>query len=52
VPQVLLRDFGMDLTAFWWVFALATVAFVAWLGYESIKYSLGWTSSSWPSRSW
>ena len=40
VPQVLLRDFGIDLTAYWWVFALAIIAFVAWLGYESIKYSL------------
>ena len=40
VPQVLQRDFGIDLTAYWWVFALAIIAFVAWLGYESIKYSL------------
>ncbi len=40
VPQVLLRDFGIDLTAYWWVFALAIIAFVGWLGYESIKYSL------------
>jgi amino acid transporter len=40
VPQVLLRDFGIDLTAYWWVFGLAIIAFVAWLGYESIKYSL------------
>jgi amino acid transporter len=40
VPQVLKRDFGLDLTAYWWVFALAIIAFVAWLGYESIKYSL------------
>lgn len=40
VPQVLKRDFGIDLTAFWWVFALGIIVFVAWLGYESIKYSL------------
>jgi amino acid transporter len=40
VPQVLLRDFGIDLTAYWWVFALAIIGFVAWLGYESIRYSL------------
>lgn len=40
VPQVLQRDFGIDLTAYWWVFALAIIGFVAWLGYESIKYSL------------
>lgn len=40
VPQVLQRDFGIDLTAWWWVFALAIIVFVAWLGYESIKYSL------------
>jgi amino acid transporter len=40
VPQVLLRDFGVDLTAYWWVFGLAIIGFVAWLGYESIKYSL------------
>jgi amino acid transporter len=40
VPQVLLRDFGIDLTAYWWAFGLLIIAFVAWLGYESIKYSL------------
>ena len=40
VPQVLKRDFGIDLTAYWWVFALAIIVFVGWLGYESIKYSL------------
>jgi amino acid transporter len=40
VPQVLLRDFGIDLTAYWWVFGLAIIAFVGWLGYESIRYSL------------
>lgn len=40
VPQVLLRDFGIDVTAYWWVFALAIIVFVGWLGYESIKYSL------------
>jgi amino acid transporter len=40
VPQVLKRDFNLDLTAYWWVFALAIIVFVAWLGYESIKYSL------------
>lgn len=40
VPQVLQRDFGIDVTAFWWVFALAIIVFVGWLGYESIKYSL------------
>jgi len=40
VPQVLLRDFNIDVTAYWWVFALAIIAFVGWLGYESIKYSL------------
>jgi Amino acid transporters len=40
VPQVLQRNFGIDLTAYWWVFALAVIVFVAWLGYESIKYSL------------
>jgi len=40
VPQVLLRDFGIDLTSYWWVFALGIILFVGWLGYESIKYSL------------
>jgi amino acid transporter len=40
VPQVLKRDFGIDLTGYWWVFALAIIVFVAWLGYTSIKYSL------------
>ena len=40
VPQVLQRDFGIDLTAFWWVFALAIILFVAWLAYESLRYSL------------
>ena len=40
VPQVLKRDFGIDLTAYWWVFAIGIIVFVAWLGYESIKYSL------------
>jgi amino acid transporter len=40
LPQVLKRDFGLDLTAYWWVFALAVIVLVAWLGYESIKYSL------------
>ena len=40
VPQVLQRDFGIDLTAYWWVFALAIIAFVGWLAYESLKYSL------------
>lgn len=40
VPQVLKRDFGVDLTAYWWVFALGIIVFVGWLGYRSIKYSL------------
>ncbi len=40
VPQVLQRDFGIDLTAYWWVFGLAIILFVGWLGYESIRYSL------------
>lgn len=40
VPDVLKRDFGVDLTAYWWVFALGIIVFVGWLGYESIKYSL------------
>jgi amino acid transporter len=40
VPQVLKRDFGVDVTAYWWVFAIGVIAFVGWLGYESIKYSL------------
>ena len=40
VPQVLQRDFGIDLTAYWWVFALGIIVFVGWLAYESLKYSL------------
>jgi amino acid transporter len=40
VPNILKRDFGVDLTAYWWVFALLIIVFVAWLGWESIKYSL------------
>jgi len=40
VPQVLKRDFNIDLTSYWWVFALGIIVVVAWLGYESIKYSL------------
>lgn len=40
VPQVLQRDFGIDVTGYWWVFALGIILFVGWLGYESIKYSL------------
>lgn len=40
VPQVLQRDFGIDVTAYWWVFALAIIGFVALLAYESLKYSL------------